>query len=381
MNDPFLPFARPDVGEKEVDAVVEALRSGWITTGPKTKEFEERFAGAVGAKHAVAVNSCTAAMHLALEALGIGPGDEVIVPTLTFAATGEVVRYMGAKPVLVDVLPDDHNIDPEAVEAAISPATKAIIPVHFGGQTANMRAISVAANNSGLKVIEDAAHAFPGRLQDRSEDFTGHVGCFSFYATKTITTGEGGMAVTGDADVADRMRVMSLHGISKDAWKRYSAEGSWYYEVVAPGFKYNLTDTAAAMGLVQLSRAQEMLDKRRAIAAAYTEAFADLEAVELPKVRDFADHSWHLFVIKLAPGVVRIGRNELIEKLKAVGVGTSVHFIPLHMHPYYSETYGYVPDDFPVSKDIFDRCLSLPIYSQMSGSEVTRVIERVRELL
>ena len=381
MTHPFLPFALPDIGEAEIEEVVAALRSGWITTGPRVKDFEQRFAAAVGAEHAVAVNSCTAAMHLALEAIGIGPGDEVIVPTMTFAATGEVVRYMGARPVLVDVLPGDHNIDPAAVEAAVNDRTRAIIPVHFGGQACDLDAIGAIAKRHGLKVVEDAAHAFPASFRGRTVGSIGDITCFSFYATKTITTGEGGMAVTDDEAVADRMRVMCLHGISKDAWKRYSAEGSWYYEIVAPGFKYNMTDIAAAMGLVQLGRAQELLGKRRAIARAYTRAFAELKAVELLDVRDFDAHAWHLFAIKLVPGAARIGRNELIEKLKEAGIGTSVHFIPLHMHPYYRQTYGYAPEDFPVSKDIFERCLSLPIHPTMTDSEVSRVIEAVRGLL
>jgi perosamine synthetase len=377
MTHPFLPFALPDIGEAEIDAVVEALRSGWITTGPRTKEFERRFAQAVGARHAVAVNSCTAAMHLALEAIGIGPGDEVIVPTMTFAATGEVVRYMGARPVLVDVLPGDHNLDPAAVEAAVTPRTRAIIPVHFGGQACDLDAIVALARRRGLKIVEDAAHAFPASFEGRIIGSVGDLTCFSFYATKTITTAEGGMAVTDDEALADRMRVMCLHGISKDAWKRYSAEGSWYYEIVAPGFKYNMTDVAAAMGLVQLERARELLDKRRAIARAYSAAFSELEAIELTKVRDFDAHAWHLFVIRLVEGRARIGRNELIEKLKAAGIGTSVHFIPLHMHPYYRETYGYSPGDFPVAHDLYGRSLSLPIHPRMTPADVDRVIDAV----
>jgi dTDP-4-amino-4,6-dideoxygalactose transaminase len=376
-----IPFAKPDITEREVAEVAETLRSGWVTTGPRSKEFERRFAERVGARHAVAVNSCTAAMHLALEALGVGPGDEVIAPTMTFAATGEVVRYMGAKPVLVDVLDGDHNIDPAALEAAITDKTKAIIPVHFGGQAAEMDAICAIAKKHGLKVVEDAAHAFPARYGERRIGSIGDVTCFSFYATKPITTGEGGMAVTGDERIAERMRVMSLHGISKDAWKRYTSEGSWYYEIVAPGYKYNMGDLAAAMGLVQLERAHEMLEKRREIARAYTEAFGGLDSVELLDVRDFDAHAWHLFVLKLVEGEAALGRDELIEELKKRGVGTSVHFIPLHMHPYYRETWGHAPEDLPVALDLYRRSISLPIYSAMSDEHAAAVIDAVRELV
>jgi dTDP-4-amino-4,6-dideoxygalactose transaminase len=381
MNRPFLPFALPDITDAEIGAVTDALRSGWITTGPRTKEFEKRFAEAVGATHAVAVNSCTAALHLALEALGVAAGDEVIVPTLTFAASAEVVRYLGAHPVLVDVLPGDHNLDPRKVEAAITPKTKAIIPVHFGGQACDLDAITAIAKKRGLKVIEDAAHAFPTRYRGKTVGAFGDVTCFSFYATKTLTTAEGGMATTENPELADRMRVMALHGISKDAWKRYTAEGSWYYEIVAPGYKYNMTDVAAAMGLAQLARAQEMLDRRRAIARRYAEAFSTNPCLELLEVRDEGEHAWHLFVIKLVDGTLSIDRNRCIEELKARGVGTSVHFIPLHIHPYYRETYGYKPDDFPVALDVYGRSISLPIYSKMGDADVNRVIEAVMDVI
>jgi len=377
----FLPFALPDITEREITAVSDTLRSGWITTGPRTKEFEQKFAEAVGGRHAVAVNSCTAAMHLALEAIGVGPGDEVIVPTMTFAATGEVVRYMGAKPVLVDVRRGDHNIDPVAIERAITTRTKAIIPVHFGGQSSDLDSILTLAQTHGLKVVEDAAHAFPTSLNGKTIGSFGDITCFSFYATKTITTAEGGMAVTDDSALADRMRVMCLHGISKDAWKRYTAEGSWYYEIVAPGFKYNMTDVAAAMGLVQLERATELLNKRRSIARAYTQAFTGIDAIELTTVRDFDAHAWHLFVIKLVDGVAKIGRNEVIEMLKQDGIGTSVHFIPLHAHPYYRETYHTSPSDYPVAHDLYLRSISLPIHPRMTEADVDRVIVAVQQAL
>jgi perosamine synthetase len=377
----FLPFALPDITEREKNAVVAALDSNWVTTGPKTKEFEAKFSSAVGGKHGIAMNSCTAALHLGLEAIGVKAGDEVIVPTLTFATSAEVVRYLDAKPVLVDVLPGDHTMDPRAVERALTPETKAIMPVHFAGQACDMDPIMAIARARKLPVIEDAAHSFPTYYKGKIVGSIGDITCFSFYATKTITTGEGGMAVTDHDALAERMRIMSLHGISKDAWKRYTAEGSWYYEIVAPGYKYNLTDIASAMGLVQLDRAQEMLEKRRAIARAYTEAFRDSPAIELLEVRDFDSHAWHLFVIKLRDGVLSIDRNRFIEELKALGIGTSVHFIPLHLHPYYRDTYRYLPEDFPVALDCFKRSISLPVYSKMSIGDVERVIDATLDLV
>ncbi len=376
-----VPFAIPDVTEAEIRAVEEVLRSRWLTTGPNTKKLEKDFARRVGGKHGVAVNSCTAAMHLALESFGIGPDDEVIVPSMTFAASAEVVRYLGARPVLVDILAGDHTVDPGAVEAAITPRTKAIIPVHFAGQACAMDALMPLAADRGIKILEDAAHSFPCRFGEKTIGSIGDITCFSFYATKTLTTGEGGMAVTDNDDWADRMRVMSLHGISKDAWKRYTAEGSWYYEIIAPGFKYNLTDVAAALGLVQLERTDEMLEARRRIARTYTEALSESDALELLEVNDFDAHSWHLFVIKIVEDKLSIDRGRFIEELKERGVLTSVHFIPLHIHPYYRETYGYEPGDLPVSHDCYSRSISLPIYSAMKEEEITCVCENVIDVL
>jgi len=376
----FIPFAIPDITHREKEAVLKVLDSNWITTGNESKAFEDIFRKTVGCEHAIAVNSCTAAMHLALEAVGIGPGDEVIVPTMTFAATGEVVRYLGAKPVLVDIDAKHHNISTAQIERAITPKTKAIIPVHYAGQSCEIDDIVKLAHNNGLKVIEDAAHAFPASYKGASIGSHGDIVCYSFYATKTITTGEGGMAVTNNEEWADRMRVMSLHGISKDAWKRYTAEGSWYYEIVAPGFKYNMTDIAAAMGLVQTDRADEMLHKRRAIAKEYLEAFRDEVTIEPLEIRSFDDHAWHLFVIRLVNETLSIERNRFIEELKDMGIGTSVHFIPLHLHPYYRETYGYMPHDFPVALDCYERSVSLPIYSKMSSKDTQRVISSVKKL-
>lgn len=377
MSQTFIPFALPDITRAEIEEVSAVLQSGWITTGQKAKEFENRFAVKVRGQFGVAVNSCTAALHLALEAIGVGVDDEVIVPTITFAASAEVVRYLGARPILVDVDAGDHNIDPGNIEKVITARTKAIIPVHFGGQSCKMDSILEIARARNLKVIEDAAHAFPCSYRGRPVGSIGDITCFSFYATKTITTGEGGMAVTDNVDWADRMRVMSLHGISRDAWKRYTAEGSWYYEILAPGFKYNMTDISAAMGLAQLLRAEEMLAKRRAIAGIYDEAFRSLDALELLDVQAESEHARHLYVIKLRDGVLKIDRNQFIEELKQLGVGTSVHFIPLHMHPYYRDTFGYHPKDLPVAYDVYGRCISLPIYSSMDKNHVVRVIESV----
>jgi perosamine synthetase len=373
----FLPFALPDISEAEIASVVETLRSGWITTGPKTKEFERRFAEATHQPHAVMVNSCTAALHLALEAIGLKAGEEVIVPTLTFAATAEVVRYFNAVPILVDVRPSDHNIDPAAIETAVTVRTKAIIPVHFAGHPAAMDDIMAIAQARRLNVIDDAAHCFPSSYRGRAVGTLADISCFSFYATKTVTTGEGGAAVTANPEWAERMRIMSLHGISRDAWKRYSAEGTWYYEIVAPGFKYNMTDMAASLGLGQLERAETMRDARRQIAEAYDRALGSLAPFELIAPAKDCEHAYHLYVLKLRDGVLTIDRDQFIRELRDLGIGTSVHFIPLHMHPYYRDTYGYAASALPVAAGLFKRSLSLPIYSRMTEADVTRVIEAV----
>lgn len=376
----FLPFAKPDVDQREIDAVSEVIASGWLTTGPKTREFEATFAARVGAKHAIAVNSATAAMHLALEAAGLQAGDEVITTTMTFAATAEVVRYFNAKPVLVDIDPLTFNIDVNQIEAAITPRTKAIIPVHVGGQAADLDAVQQIADRHGLIVIEDAAHALPteykGRMVGSISDFT----AFSFYATKTLATGEGGMITTDNDEWADRCRVMSLHGISKDAWKRYTSEGNWYYEIVAPGFKYNLTDVAAAMGLVQLSKLEQMNTRRQEIARLYDAAFSPHPALETPAVSPHSTHPYHLYILRLNSDALTIDRNEFINHLRAANIGVSVHWIPLHMHPYYRETYGYRPEDYPVAFAEYQRIISLPIYSSMSDQDVNDVIAAVTQI-
>ncbi|WP_119153751.1 DegT/DnrJ/EryC1/StrS family aminotransferase [Caldimonas tepidiphila] len=389
MNKPdFLPFALPEIGDEEIAEVVDTLRSGWVTTGPKAKRFEQAFAEFLQAApdeaplEAIAVNSATAGLHLALEALGIGPGDEVITTTHTFTATAEVVRYLGADVVLVDIDPATLCIDPRAVEAAITPRTKCILPVHYAGLAADMPAILDIARRHGLKVVEDAAHALPttagGKLVGTlASDAT----VFSFYANKTITTGEGGMLVTRDAELAKRARVMRLHGMNRDAFDRFTAKvPSWYYEIVAPGFKYNLTDIAAALGLQQLKRAHAFQACRAELAARYDAALAGLPLVLPPQPAAGELHAWHLYVVRLADAAP-IGRDRLIERLFEAGIGCSVHYIPLHLHPYWRERYRLSPEQFPHSQHAFERMLSLPLYTRMSEADVDRVAAVLRAAL
>ncbi len=381
---PFLPFALPDIGEEEIAEVVDTLRSGWVTTGPKAKRFEADFAAFLGDEclHCVAVNSATAGLHLALEALGIGPGDEVITTTHTFTATAEVVRYLGADVKLVDIDPTTLNIDVQAVEAAITPRTKALMPVHFAGLAADMPALLALAQRHGLKVVEDAAHALPttcsGALVGTlASDAT----VFSFYANKTITTGEGGMLVTRDAALARRARTMRLHGMNRDAFDRFQATvPSWAYEVVAPGFKYNLTDIAAALGIQQLKKARAFQAQRAALARAYDEALAGLPVVLPPRAPAGDKHAWHLYALRLAEGA-GIGRDALIEQLFQAGIGCSVHYIPLHLHPYWRDRYRLTPAMFPHSQQAYEQMLSLPLYTRMTEADVQRVAAAVRAAL
>ncbi len=379
MRETFLPFHLPDIGEAEISSVVETLRSGWLTTGPKTKKFEEEFAKAVGAKHAVALNSCTAALHLALEATGVRAGDEVIVPAMTFAATAEVVLYLGATPVIVDVRPDTLDLDASIVERAITPKTKAIVPVDYAGQPCDIAAITALGRSRGIPVIEDAAHAFPAAAQGRPVGSIADVTCFSFYATKTITTGEGGMATTDNAVWADRMRMMSLHGISRDAWKRYTAQGSWYYEILDAGYKYNLTDVASAIGLEQLRRAEALRDARKRIVDRYDAAFADLPELRRHPRRPGTGHAWHLYVLRLDLERLRIGRDAFLDFMKERKIGCSVHFIPLHLHPLYRDRYGYRPEQLPTSTAAFRELVSLPLHTKMTDRDVEDVVSAVRE--
>jgi dTDP-4-amino-4,6-dideoxygalactose transaminase len=373
----FIPFARPDLGDEEFAAVRAVLESGWLTTGERVHEFEAAFAAAVGAKHAVALNSGTAALHLALDAIGLRAGDEVIIPAYTFTATAEVVLYFGATPVMVDVDAHTLNIDSRRVAEAVTARTKAIIPVHFGGLSADLDALRAISEPRGIAIIDDAAHAFPSRYNGRFIGAISDITCFSFYATKTITTGEGGMLCTDNDAYAARCRLMALHGISHDAWKRYRAEGSWFYEVVAPGFKYNMTDIAAALGLVQLRRADAMRARRQEIAERYNAAFAGHD-FEPPAFGDARDHAWHLYPLRLPRGA---DRGAFIDALRAREIGASVHFIPLHLHPFYRDRYGFTPDYFPVSNAEYEREVSLPIYSAMSDSEVETVIGAVTAVI
>jgi perosamine synthetase len=375
-----VPFHVPLIGEEEIRAVVETLESGWITTGPKTALFEQEFARYIGCRHAAAVNSCTAALHLSLEAAGLKEGDEVIVPTVTFAATAEVAAYFKAKPVLVDVEPPYFNLSLADVERKITPKTKAIIPVHFAGHPCSMDSLLELAAAHGLTVIEDAAHAIPAKYKGRNVGTLSPMTCFSFYATKTLTTGEGGMVTTDNDALADRIRLMRLHGLSRDAWKRYSADGHWRYAISEAGFKYNLTDIQAALGLVQLSKCDEMRRSRVRIARKYDQALSQLEAYRIPSASPDVQHAWHLYVILVDPSVLLIHRDQVIEELRERGIGTAVHFIPLHLHRYYREKWGYRTGDFPIAEEYFDRCISLPIYPGMTDEDVTQVIEALDEI-
>jgi len=379
-----IPFARPDIGDAEITAVTQALRSGWVTTGPKSRQFEQAFTDYLGCNglQSIAVNSATAGLHLALEALGIGPGDEVIAPTLTFTATVEVVRYLGADPVLVDVDPVTLNIDPEKIRAAITPRTKAIMPVHYGGLACRMDAILAIAREHGLKVVEDAAHALPttwqGTLVGQLES---DVTVFSFYANKTITTGEGGMAVTRHATLAERMRIMRLHGLNRDAFDRFSSEKpAWYYEVVAPGFKYNMTDIAAALGVAQLARLPQFVQRRHTLAARYQALLRKLPLVLPANAPDGDVHAWHLYVIRLSEDA-RIGRDEVIQALSDRGIGTSVHYVPLHRHPYWRDRYRLTPAMYPQADAAYLSMISLPLFTLMSDADQDRVIAALHEVL
>jgi len=382
-SQPFLPFALPEIGEEEIAEVVDTLRSGWVTTGPKARLFEQAFVDYLGdaSLQAIAVNSATAGLHLALEALGIGPGDEVITTTHTFTATAEVVRYLGADVKLVDIEPATLNIDPAAIEAAITPRTKALMPVHYAGLSVDMDAIHAIAQKHGLKVVEDAAHALPTTWKGQTiGTLHSDAVVFSFYANKTMTTGEGGMLVTRDAALAARAKVMRLHGINRDAFDRFTAKvPSWYYEIVAPGFKYNLTDIAAAMGLHQLKRLPGFQTRREQIAARYDAALADLPLILPPRPVHAGDlHSWHLYVVRLSDDAT-LNRDQLIESLFADGIGVSVHYIPLHLHPYWKERYDLKPEQFPHSQKAYERMVTLPLYTRMTDDDVERVITAVRK--
>jgi dTDP-4-amino-4,6-dideoxygalactose transaminase len=375
----FIPFHRPSIGDGEIAAAIEVLRSGWLTTGQRAAAFERAVAKRTGTAHALAVNSATAALHLALEAFGIGPGDEVIVPTYTFTACGEVCAYLGARPVLVDV-DASYHVSPAAVAAAVTPRTRAVMPVHFAGEAADVPQIRTAVG-ANVRVLEDAAHAFPADLDGVPVGRLGDAAALSFYATKTMTTGgEGGMLLTDDPDVAARAARMRLHGINADAWNRYGAGGSWYYEVGAAGFKYNMTDLAAAIGLVQLERLDDLAAERRAIARQYDAAFVDSPLVIPPPRHNRGAHAWHLYVVQVETQLLSAGRDDIIARLTAAGVGVSVHFIPLHIHPYYRDHLGYRDGEFTEAERLYSRSISLPIWPGMTPDRVARVANTLLEV-
>lgn len=379
--EPFLPFAPPDLGQEEIDEVAEVLRSGWLTGGPKVRAFEEAFRELTGASYAVALSSCTAGLHLALLASDIGPGDEVITTPLTFAATVSMILHVGAKPVLADISEDDWNIDPAEVARRVTAKTKAIIPVHYGGQPARLDELLGIARQHKLRVIEDAAHAVGASYRGRPIGTHSDASVFSFYPTKNITTGQGGMLTTNDEALADRVRLLSLHGLSKQAWDRFSEQGSWAYQVLAPGFNYVLTDIAAAIGIRQLDRLSEFQARRARLAAEYDRLLADLPEVIRPRVREEIVHSRHLYAIRLDLERLRIDRGQVIEELRRRGIGTSVHYIPIHLHPFFQQELGLREGDYPVAERVFAWLCSLPLHPRMRDSDVVRVSDALHEII
>lgn len=377
-----IPFFKPALGDEEISAVSETLRSGWLTTGPRCKEFEAEFTRFIGVKHAIAVNSCTAALHLAYEALGLQSGDKIALPSLTFASTAEVAIHLGARPLLIDCDPHTFTIDLNHLEHVLErERPKVISVVHYGGQPCPMKSIEELAARYSSTIVEDAAHALPASDDGRRVGTGTGITCFSFYANKTITTGEGGMITTQHDAWAERMRLMSLHGISKDAWKRFSAEGSWYYEILAPGYKYNMTDLAAAIGLCQLMKAEAFRKRRAEIAALYDAHFASTPEIMKPYVRIGVEHAWHLYVIQLDLSLLTIDRATVISKLNAAGIGVSVHYLPLHMHPYYRDVWGYQPHDLPQCYELYQRIISLPIYPSLTDDEVAYVANTLIDIV
>jgi len=379
MPERFLPFHKPCIGPEEFEAVSKVLESGWLTTGPAAQQFEHDFAIYIGCKHALATNSCTAALQLGLDAVGICPGQEVLVPTYTFAATAAVVAHMGARPVLCDSVADGFNLDPCDLETRITPKTKAILAVHMGGEPCDLSSIHNVAARHRLHVIEDAAHALPASYNGERIGFNSEVAAYSFYATKTITTGEGGMFVTNNDSYARRASLMRLHGISGDAWKRYSREGTWHYDVLEAGFKMNLPDLLAAVGLAQLRKADQFHRRRQEIASRYLRLLSAMDELEMPPVAE--GHSWHLFVVRLRTELLSRTRQDFIEDLKQAGIGTSVHFIPLHLHSYYRRRYGYKKGDFPNAESAYERAISLPIYPDMRDTDVEHVVSTIKHTI
>ncbi len=379
VRESFLAYALPLIEAEEIAEVNEALASNWLTRGPKCQQFEAEFAALVGAKYAIGLNSCTAGLHLALLALGIGAGDEVITTPLTFAATVNTILHAGARPVLVDIDPLTYNLDPALIEAKITPRTKAIIPVHYAGQSCEMEQISAIAKRYGLYVIEDAAHAVYTKYREQMIGSISDLTVFSFYATKNLCTGEGGMITTNNAELAEKLRVYSLHGMNRNAWNRYTAAGSWYYEVEYPGYKYNMTDLQAGLGLAQLHKLERMQRRREEIAARYQAAFGKLPEVIIPHEVKEHRHAWHLYVIRIRPELLKLDRAGLIEALKEEQIGTSVHFIPIYRHPYYQQTFKL--EEFPVTEEVYQGIISLPLYPKLSETDVEDVISAVTRVV
>lgn len=379
MRNTFLLFSPPSLGQEEIDEVVDTLKSEWITTGPKTRRFADEFTRYVEAEAALPLNSCTAGLHVALVTAGIGPGDEVITTPMTFAASANVIEHVGAKPVFVDVEPDTLNIDPAKVREAITSKTRAILPVHYTGHPVEMDTIMAIANEHKLQVIEDAAHALPAKYKGRLIGSFGNPTAYSFYATKNLTTAEGGM-LTGKPEFIEKARVVGLHGMSRDAWQRYGKGGTWFYEVVLPGFKYNMTDIQAAIGLVQLKRLAQFQTRRRQVAQTYNDAFSALDCLQIPVVRQEVEHAWHLYVLRLNLEYLSITRNQFIEELNQRNIGTSVHFIPVHIHPYYRDKYGINPEDLPIAFENYQRLVSLPLHPGLTDEDVEDVVSAVLDV-
>jgi len=377
----FIPLAKPTIEENEIEEVVKVLRSGWLTTGPKVAEFEKNMQKYLGCKKAIGLSSCTGGLHIALAALGIKQGDEVIVPTYTFAATAHVVAWLGAKPVLVDVEKDTFNIDPKKIEEAITDKTKAIIPVHFAGHSCDMDKIMAIAEKHNLYIIEDAAHAIGTDYKGKKIGNFGNATAFSFYATKTITTAEGGMIVTNDEELGKKLKRYSYFGVDKDAFNRYADKGNWYYEVIELGYKYNMDNIPGALGVEQLKKLESFIEKRRKLASLYTGLLKGVPGIIVPLEKEYTRHSYHLYPILLDIENINMTRAEFIDKLKEYKIGASVHFIPLHLHPYYQKTYDYKKGDFPTAEYLFDREVSLPLYPRLSEEDVRYVVQSIKEIL
>ncbi len=377
----FLVFGSPLIEEAEIAEVAASLRSGWIGTGPKVHRFEEMFRDFTGARHAMALNSCTAALHLSMLAIGIRPGDEVIVPAMTFAATANAVIHAGGIPVLADCRRETMNIDPEDVERKITKKTRAVIPVHFAGRPCEMDVICAIARRHKLHVVEDCAHAIEAEFKGKKVGSFGALGCYSFYVTKNIVTGEGGMVVTNRAEYANKIKVLALHGMSKDAWKRYSDEGFKHYQVVYAGFKYNMTDLQAALGIHQLPRIERYHRRREKIWRAYNRAFQDLPVFLPAPVASGMKHARHLYTLLLDTDRLRLRRDRFIERITAANIGVGVHYIALHLHPYYRRIYGYKPGDFPNAEWISKRTVSLPLSPKLSDEDVGDVVTAVDHIL